>query len=113
MKRKSQTIGFRVPNEIADSIDEARKAFGISRGDWVRGVVVRSLAAVNTQDDSQLDDVRCQLQSIFDNVTTNRLALKRVAYSLLVQAAQLSTDDAKQLTRSLFEDIEQHSGGEQ
>lgn len=53
-RRQSQTITFRLPLEVCESLDALAAAQGISRGNWARGQV---LAAITRPDKDELEAV--------------------------------------------------------
>jgi hypothetical protein len=66
---RSQTVTFRLPNEICEAVDVMAAAQGISRGHWVRGQV---LAAASRSNKEELEAV------LNDLVATNVTIEKRL-----------------------------------
>ena len=59
MKRATKTISFRVNHEVAGLIETARKPFGLSAGEYVRGIITHSLDSFGSSStESDLIDIR-------------------------------------------------------
>ncbi len=103
MRKKSETIAFRADTDLLKKIDEQRVSFGISRGDWVRGIITTWLNLIeqNKQiepaDTVSLSDLHGQLNTILENQV-------KTLYLELVNIGNLSADDARTLARRLLHD---------
>ena len=78
MNRPSETISFRATKEVLRMIDTARSAFGLSRGDWVRGVVTAHLHQERMETVTRsLVDLRLSLDEILADSTAGRNGMAR------------------------------------
>lgn len=103
MKRKSQTVSFRADEDTLRLIDERRKPFGISRGDWVRGVVQTQLFGREGEADSpQLAALVAQQAELADGVGHLNVAMARVLFALLTQVGQIDAETAKEIVRKVL-----------
>lgn len=102
MRRKTTPISFRVDEETLRRIDELSKSYGISRGDWVRGVVI---ARLHESDHSellaQLEHVVSLLQEASVAQTKFKDVQERSLVALLRHAAHLDGDELRQVFRSV------------
>lgn len=69
---RSQTITFRLPNEICDAVDVMAGAQGISRGNWVRGQVLAAVSRPNKD----------ELSAILEDLVANNMRLEKSAFEL-------------------------------
>lgn len=100
MKRRSETVSFRADEELLRLIDEARKPFGISRGDWVRGVTQSQLLGRNDQLDlTPLTALQSGQEELVQGVGKLYTGLARVLFVLLTQVGQLAAEEAKEIVR--------------
>lgn len=103
MKSTSEPVSLRLSAAVLAQIDARREPFGISRGEWVRGVVMQSLnggdsAAVS----AQLDGLAAAVQDIQRAADGGRKDLARLLFLLLTELGDMGADDAKQLVVSRF-----------
>ncbi len=103
MKSTSEPVSLRLSTAVLAQIDARRAPFGISRGDWVRGVVMQTLnggdsAAVS----AQLDGLATAVQEIQEAFDGSRRDLARLLFLLLTELSDITADDAKQLVVSRF-----------
>lgn len=100
MKRKTQTVSFRADEETLRLIDQARKAFGISRGDWCRGVIHSELFASKSQvDPDLLSTLHAGHEELADGLGKLNVGLPRVLFVLLTQLGQIDAEQAKEIVR--------------
>jgi len=101
MKRPTEVVAFRADETLLKRIDNARKALGLSRGDWVREVIVTHLH----EDDDQLElptviaDLRQlieQLDQAVQQLSTNQ---KRTLIILLTKIGGMDLNQAKEVAR--------------
>lgn len=98
MKRKSETIAFRAGDDLLKSIDQQREPFGISRGDWVRGIVVTWInlihqnQQVGTTPTVDLDEVLGRLDQVHRNQA-------KVLYMCLTVIGNVPPNDARDMVR--------------
>jgi hypothetical protein len=110
MRRTSDTISFRADSDLARLIDAAREPFGISRGDWVRGVILGHLHRGDTQHvDEQLSDLRRTLEELNAESRETRSALPRMLFAVLTMLGQVQVEDAKRVVQKVFSAIESNS----
>ena len=103
MKRRTQTVSFRADEDTLRLIDEKRKAFGISRGDWVRGIVQTQLFSEPGQADlAQLDALAAQQIEIADGVGKLNTAMARVLFAVLTQVGELDAEAAREIVRKVL-----------
>ncbi len=103
MKSMSEPVSLRLSAAVLAQIDARRSPFGISRGDWVRGVVMQTLnggdsAAVS----AQLDGLATAVQDIQEAFDDSRKDLARLLFLLLTELGHMGGDDAKQVVVSRF-----------
>ena len=69
---RSQTITFRLPNEVCDAVDVMAGAQGISRGNWVRGQVLAAVSRPNKD----------ELSSILEDLVATNMRLEKNQFEL-------------------------------
>jgi hypothetical protein len=103
MKRSSETISFRADKELARLIDESRCPFGISRGDWVRGVVIARVQGNDALErDAQITDLRRTLDEMQVDAQRLQSQIRRVTFTLLTILGQGPQDEAKAIVHKIF-----------
>jgi hypothetical protein len=101
MKRRTQVVAFRADETLLQRIDSARKALGLSRGDWVREVIVTHLH----EDDDQLElptlisDLRQLVEQLDQSVQQLGVNQKRSLIILLTKVAGMELETAKEVAR--------------
>ena len=101
MRRKTEIVSFRADASLLARIDKSREALEISRGEWVREVVI---AHFHNLDDSvewpaQIADFRQsqdQLQQEVNRLHTNQ---RRSLLIVLTRIGELDLESAKELVR--------------
>ncbi len=97
MRSKTETISFRADLDLLRLIDKQREHFAISRGSWVRGIVITWLNQIDVpQTDSLNED---QLKIITDSLARIYLGLAKSTYLNLTRVGQISKEDARELVR--------------
>lgn len=110
MATPSQPISFRVPSATLKQIDARRNPFGISRGEWVRGIVLQHLAGSDANSLSAQIDGLAAGQSEFNRTAEQqRKDLARLLFLVLTELGNLPRDVAKQVVVERF----LQTGGEQ
>lgn len=103
MRTRSETVSFRADDELLKQIDAECAEFKISRGHWVRGVVLahfhRRESAI-TQDD--LSDLLRRLEHLAGQLDDIRPSVARSLYFVLTRVGNVPADAAKELVRSKF-----------
>lgn len=103
MKNRSETVSFRLNSEVAQLVDRARGPFGISRGEWVRGLVINHLQ--NDQIDKlaeELIQLRRTILDIHADSQSLHDSLRRFACVLLKQSEPLTPEMAEEGVRKIF-----------
>src|SRR5690349_11049197 len=104
MKRATKTISFRVNHEVAGLIDTARKPFGLSAGEYVRGIVTQSLdsqGGINTGSD--LTDIRQAMAELTAENMALQQCLRRLAFVILTRAGDMTPETARDAVRQIFQ----------
>jgi hypothetical protein len=105
MKRSSETISFRADTDLARLIDTARSPFGISRGDWVRGVVIAQLHRGEASDlDVHVTDLRKTLEELQTDAHRLQTQGRRMMFTLLTLLGHVPSDEAKTIVQKVFLD---------
>lgn len=103
MKRRTQTVSFRADEDTLRLLDERRKPFGVSRGDWVRGIVQTQLFSERGQADlTQLDALAAQQSEIADGVGKLHTSMARLLFSMLTQVGEIDAEAAREIVRKVF-----------
>ena len=100
-KQPSGTISFRVDADLLRLIDEARKPFGASPGEWVRGVISNHLQSSGTDLDRK-SGVRSALEELVSEQQLTRSGLMRLAYVLLSERGTRTAEEAKEVVQRCF-----------
>ena len=102
MSRQKHTISFRIDDELAKLLDEARAPFGLSRHEWARGVLIAWLQRTEEAElNSELIDLRhelSQLEPAFEQ------SLARLLFAMLTVGGNVPTGDAKEVVKQIFPD---------
>lgn len=105
MRTHSETVSFRADEELLKLIDAECEEFKVSRGLWVRGVIisyfVRREAAI-TQDD--LSDLLKRVDELTSTVNAIRPDVERSLYFVLTRVGKMPSATAKELVRVKFLD---------
>ncbi len=97
-RKRSETISFRADEDLLRLIDQARALFGVSRGEWVRGVVhadvYRSKEAATDLRLSEIDRAMEEFRQSLDRLTTNQA---KSLFAILTVVGDVAADDARKL----------------
>ena len=103
--RLSESITFRADSDLAQKIDAAREAFGISRSDWVRGAIINHFRQSTPEDlNLQFVDLRQTLTHMDMEASRTSAQLKRVTFMILTIVGRVSADEAKAIVRKVFKE---------
>lgn len=103
MRKHSETIAFRADEDLLRLIDEYRKPLGISRGEWVRGIIISETVSGKRQLDlSPLASLAIGQEETAAAVRKLHGAMPRLLYVLLAQVAQVEGEAAKEIVRKVF-----------
>lgn len=99
MRRRTEVVSFRAPEDLLRQIDAARQPFELSRGDWTRSAVTVHLH----QSDPQLlldelAEVREQVAHLTESMARLERTLGKATFLLLTNGC-LDADTAKELVR--------------
>lgn len=101
MPRKTEIISFRATASLLARIDKAAEPLEISRGDWVREIVIAHLHSLDEALEwpAQIADFRLmqeQMQQAIERVQINQ---RRQTFLELTHIGKLDQDTAKELVR--------------
>ena len=103
MKTRSETVSFRADCDLLKMIDHECERFGISRGSWVRGLVIASCHGGDHE--READDLAPLIEKLHE-IESQCNALKsdtaRSLYFVLTMIGNIPKDEAKELVRSKF-----------
>ena len=102
-KTPTATISFRANPDLLRLIDEAREPFGISSGEWVRGVVSAHLRS-DKPDPNRETEIHSMLEHLAADQQLTRTGLMRLAYVLLTDRGTRSPEEAKGIVQRCFGD---------
>ena len=98
--RRTQSITFRLPHELCESLDVLASAQGISRGHWVRGQVMASISRPTKDDLSAvLNDLLATGNAIEEQQRQIKRALIRHLYYTLTYAGSVEHQLAESLAK--------------
>lgn len=104
MKRKTEIVSFRADASLLARIDAACSSIGLSRGDWVREII---LAHLHNLDESiewpaQLADSRQLLEQIEHAIERLSNSQKRLLYIVLTVVGEIDSQQAKEIVKCKF-----------
>lgn len=103
MKRKSETVSFRLPLDLLKLLDQECKAFNISRGDFARTVLTNRLTSAEEESRKvETERLITTLEAVQSEVKLTERKLARLLYLLLTTPANISADDARKITKEQF-----------
>lgn len=103
MKTRSETISFRADLDLTKMIDDACARFGISRGSWVRGVVIAHLHEHEDRAESlELTPILERLHALENRCESLKGDTARSLFVVLTMIGNVPKDEAKELVRSKF-----------
>lgn len=103
MKRKSETVSFRIPIDLLKLLDKEREAFSISRGDFARAALINRLTFA--EDEARkvaTDNVMATLEAVQSEVRLIERRMARLLFVLLTKTADISADEAREITQEQF-----------
>lgn len=104
MKRATKTISFRVNHEVAGLIETARKPFGLSAGEYVRGIITHSLDSFGSSStESDLTEIRQAMAELTAENIALQQCLRRLAFVLLTRTGDLTPEAARDAVRQIFQ----------
>jgi hypothetical protein len=102
-KRTNVTVSFRADENLTRLIDEARSLFGVSRGHWVRGVVIGHLHRADpTEFNDQFVELRQTLQELCEESQRAQARFRRLSFALLTLVADITSAEAKAIVEKIF-----------
>jgi hypothetical protein len=104
MKRATKTISFRVNHEVAGLIETARKPFGLSAGEYVRGIITRSLDSFSgSSTENDLAEIRQALAELTAENLALQQCLRRLAFVILTRTGDLTPEAGRDAVRQIFQ----------
>lgn len=100
MSNKRHRISFRIDDELALKLDDARKPFGLSRHDWARGVLI---AWLEKSEETELHQELILMQDELANLEPGLdRKLSRLLFAVLTVGLNVDATDAKAAVKELF-----------
>lgn len=101
MKTKTETIAFRADTDLLRYIDERRSRFGLSRGNWVRGMIAAELVREDgDQSNGQFEAVEQSLEEVQQMLSRLTSNVARSLFYVLTRIGDMPVEEAKDLVRS-------------
>lgn len=102
MRRRTIPISFRVDEDVLRRIEDECKPYGISRGDWVRGVVISRLhAADQTELLAQLEHLIGGVSELHVLVSRGKEFQERSFAAMLHHVGNLDLEEVRQILRQV------------
>lgn len=98
MRKKTETIAFRADDDLLRLIDRQRDIYGLSRGNWVKAIVISWLH----NQGKGIDEVAQELKSLSGQIETVRLDVAKAVYIQLTVSNSVSDEEAREIIRSQF-----------
>ena len=107
MSRPTETVSFRMDQEILKIVDKRRKAFGDSRGEFLKRIAIRVLLKHDhTEMNDQILLVREAVDRLEDQqeLQNHELTghLRRLSFVLLSSLAEMSSHDIEVTIKRIF-----------
>ena len=102
MKRRTETVAFRIDEELGRLIDKAREPFQISRGDYVRAMAHAELLRARDGRGDSLVDIQEQLGELLSESRDLREGLERMLFATLTMIAKIPPETATMAVRRVF-----------
>lgn len=103
MKRKSETVSFRLPEDLLKLLDQECNAFKISRGDFARTVLTNRLTSAEEETRRvEADKLLTVLEAVQSEVKMTERKLARLLFLLLTTPPNISADEARKITKEQF-----------
>ncbi|MBX3412612.1 MAG: hypothetical protein KF708_07985 [Pirellulales bacterium] len=100
-RKRTETVSFRADEDLLRLLDQSRSRFGVSRGEWVRGVVQANLYATEHESlNERLSDIEQAVARILSRQEAFSLNQARSLYAILTLTGNLSADDAKAVVQT-------------
>ena len=107
MSRPTETVSFRMDQELLKIVDKRRKAFGDSRGEFLKRIVIRVLLE---HDHTEICDQILRVREAVDRLEDQQEAhnheltghLKRLSFVLLSSLAEMPSDDIEITIKRIF-----------
>lgn len=107
MKVRTETVSFRADPDLLKLIDDQCQRFGISRGNWVRGVVLAHLhRSANPVDPVDLGPVERKLDGLERLLDLLKTDLARSLFFVLTRVGEMPVGEAREFVRSKFTEHE-------
>lgn len=100
MRRRTETVSFRASEDLLRRIDEERTPFGISRGDWVRGVITARMFMEKA--DALADEIAGIAGAVHrteEELTKLKANLARAVYLVITCVSDIDPEQARDLVR--------------
>lgn len=98
MRKKTETIAFRADEDLLKLIDKEREIYELSRGNWVKAIVISWLH----HQSKGFEDVAKELRSLSGQIETVRLDVAKAVYIQLTHSNVASDEEAREIIRSQF-----------
>ena len=103
MRRKSETISFRADEHLMRLIDAERDVFGVSRGDYTRGVLTAHVLRNRESEINQrLIELDQSIRQLEDQLLSQTRLLNRMTLAMLTVIGNLPPDEARTITTKVF-----------
>lgn len=103
MKRKSETVSFRLPEDLLKLLDQVCDTFKISRGDFARAALTNRLTAAEEETRKvEADKLLIILESVQSEVKMTERKLARLLFLLLTTPSNITADEARKITKEQF-----------
>lgn len=107
MPHPTETVSFRMDQETLKIVDRRRKAFGDSRGEFLKRIAIRVLLE---HDRTEMNDQILLLREAADRLEDQQQLqnheltghLKRLSFVLLSSLAEMSSDDIEVTIKRIF-----------
>jgi hypothetical protein len=101
MKKHSEIISFRAHEDLLRLIDQDRMAFGLSRGAWVKGVVLAHIHGKGNEPIiALLGDLEQGVDRVDAEVAKLQTNLGRVLFATLTAIGKMDPAKAKEIVRN-------------
>jgi hypothetical protein len=97
--RPSVPVSFRLSRELAALLDDARKPYGMSAGEYTRVVLT---AALTERPDEDIAELRRSISDLAVDIERMEQALRKLMFLLLTACGGLSPDAARDAVHQTF-----------
>lgn len=98
MRRKTETVAFRADEDLLRLVDKQREIYGLSRGNWVRAIVISWLH----HQGQGIEDVTRELKVLHGQIESVRLDVAKSLYIQLTATNSASDEEAREIIRNQF-----------